>query len=263
MKQHCHHCDSDTDADWKTVTTDLADGRGIRSNRAFGNEAGSSLADVSVPAGDDFDSYAASTNDCTGCSQCHNPFHAPEEHGNYDIYADRSSAPFGTKEPVSPSLSAIQKFSKILSDDYPNDDSWDSQNAYELQTLRRIHHDLLSDHDDGMGTSPASDLAQGFAPRLPQLPFPLISLPEAAKRQQRRRESGEEDHTEAGVSFHVKSRSVTGSTASSTQAPRTPLSTYFDWHSNLELGPMKPPAMAHLAPKRGHEVQHVAHGQFL
>ena len=63
---------------------------------------------------------------------------------------------------------------------------------------------------------------------IPGLPFPLISLPEAAMLQRIRRARGEEDHTVSGGSFTSKARSGTASTASSSQFPRTPLSTYFD-----------------------------------
>jgi hypothetical protein len=68
-----------------------------------------------------------------------------------------------------------------------------------------------------------------FLREIPQLPFPLISLQEAAMVQQFRRERGEEDHTEPSRSFSAKARSGTMSTASSSQCPRTPISTYFDW----------------------------------
>lgn len=66
-----------------------------------------------------------------------------------------------------------------------------------------------------------------FLNEIPRLPFPLISLPEAAMLQHFRRERGEEDHTERGHSFTSKARSGTVSTVSS-QCPRTPLSSYFD-----------------------------------
>ena len=75
-----------------------------------------------------------------------------------------------------------------------------------------------------------------FLGDIPSLPFPIISLPEAALVQRFRRERGEEDHTEQGASFSAKARSGTVSTISSSQ-PRTPLSTYFDQQ------PSSPPAL--------------------
>lgn len=63
---------------------------------------------------------------------------------------------------------------------------------------------------------------------LPRLPFPLISLPEAAMLQQVRRERGEEDHTEQGSTFAAKARSCTASTISSSNGPLTPASVLGD-----------------------------------
>lgn len=72
--------------------------------------------------------------------------------------------------------------------------------------------------------SPQDDLPA----HIPRLPFPLISLPEAAKLQYVRRERGEEDHTDPGASFASKGRSNTISTISSSVYPQTPLSARFD-----------------------------------
>lgn len=59
---------------------------------------------------------------------------------------------------------------------------------------------------------------------IPRLPFPLISLPQAARLQHIRRERGEEDHTDHGSSFMSRVASRTISTISSSTSPRTPLS---------------------------------------
>lgn len=83
-----------------------------------------------------------------------------------------------------------------------------------------------------------------FLNEIPRLPFPLVSLPEAAMLQHFRRERGEEDHTEYGGSFSAKARSVTVSSVASSHSPRTPLSTYFDGQeSNWRESP---PAPAHI-----------------
>ena len=75
-----------------------------------------------------------------------------------------------------------------------------------------------------------------------RLPFPLISLPEAAKLQHFRRERGEEDHSITGGSFMAKTRSRTISTVSSLQCPRTPLFPYFD--SQTRSPPRSLPVLA-------------------
>ena len=79
---------------------------------------------------------------------------------------------------------------------------------------------------------------------IPRLPFPLVSLPEAAKLQQFRRERGEEDHTEYGGTFSAKARSGTVSSIASSHCPRTPVSACFDspgsnWQYSLPVPPAK------------------------
>ncbi|KAF4510263.1 hypothetical protein G6O67_002165 [Ophiocordyceps sinensis] len=74
-------------------------------------------------------------------------------------------------------------------------------------------------------------LQERFPSGFPPLPFPLISLPEAARLQYFRRERGEEDHTDSAGSFAAKARSArsgTLSTMSSLLGPATPLSPFGD-----------------------------------
>lgn len=78
---------------------------------------------------------------------------------------------------------------------------------------------------------PPVDGANGIV-GIPRLPFPLISLPEAAKLQKGRIERGEEDHTDPGGSFVTRAHSETRSTISSTNSPRTPRSVLFS-HSHI------------------------------
>ncbi|KAH7155413.1 hypothetical protein B0J13DRAFT_618863 [Dactylonectria estremocensis] len=61
-----------------------------------------------------------------------------------------------------------------------------------------------------------------FLATLPRLHFPLISLPEAALLQHFRRERGEEDHTNLGISFVSRDRSNTATTFESSILPPTP-----------------------------------------
>lgn len=73
---------------------------------------------------------------------------------------------------------------------------------------------------------PPMDVPNGTV-GIPRLPFPLISLPEAAKLQRVRIERGEEDHTDPSSSFVTKAYSETRSTISSTNSPHTPRSVLF------------------------------------
>lgn len=75
-----------------------------------------------------------------------------------------------------------------------------------------------------------------FLSDIPLLPFPLISLPEAAMLQYFRRERGEEDHTDLPSSFAAKARSArsgTVSTISTRNSPLTPLSPLGDLHTSF------------------------------
>ncbi|POR37692.1 Uncharacterized protein TPAR_02109 [Tolypocladium paradoxum] len=86
-----------------------------------------------------------------------------------------------------------------------------------------------------------------FLSDIPLLPFPLISLPEAAMLQYFRRERGEEDHTDPPSSFAAKARSArsgTVSTISTTNSPLTPLSPLGDLHTSFAgTTHAKPPAV--------------------
>ncbi|OAA54450.1 hypothetical protein ISF_08378 [Cordyceps fumosorosea ARSEF 2679] len=78
---------------------------------------------------------------------------------------------------------------------------------------------------------PPTDIANGSV-GIPRLPFPLISLPEAAKLQKIRIQRGEEDHTDPAISFVTRAHSEKRSTVSSTNSPRTPRSVLFP-HSQM------------------------------
>ena len=66
---------------------------------------------------------------------------------------------------------------------------------------------------------------------VPQLPFPLLSLSEAAVKQYLRRTRGEEDHTDPVGSFISRVGTRTISTVSSSNCPQTPRSTRFRFHA--------------------------------
>ncbi|KAF5239961.1 hypothetical protein FANTH_9745 [Fusarium anthophilum] len=61
-----------------------------------------------------------------------------------------------------------------------------------------------------------------FLSKIPRLPFPLVSLPEAAMLQQFKRQRGEEDHSQSAGNFGVRGRSNTISTENSPTLPKTP-----------------------------------------
>ncbi|KAM0344431.1 hypothetical protein ACHAPU_007615 [Fusarium lateritium] len=61
-----------------------------------------------------------------------------------------------------------------------------------------------------------------FLNKLPRLPFPLVSLPEAQMLQRFKRQRGEEDHTQSASDFAARGRSYTLSTANSPCLPKTP-----------------------------------------
>lgn len=100
------------------------------------------------------------------------------------------------------------------SDDFHNGTHWDSSPTVNFHQGedRKDYQRRISDADNMT------------SPNIPRLPFPLISLPEAAKLQHVRRERGEEDHTEPGSSFVARGFSETISTISASTSPRTPRS---------------------------------------
>lgn len=61
-----------------------------------------------------------------------------------------------------------------------------------------------------------------FLSKIPRLPFPLVSLPEAAMLQQFKRQRGEEDHSQSAGNFGVRGRSNTIGTSNSPPLPKTP-----------------------------------------
>ncbi|KAF4985925.1 hypothetical protein FGRMN_11053 [Fusarium graminum] len=71
-------------------------------------------------------------------------------------------------------------------------------------------------------TKPAHVPHDDFLTKLPRLPFPLVSLPEAQMLQRFKRQRGEEDHTQSASDFAARGRSYTLSTANSSCLPKTP-----------------------------------------
>ena len=186
------------------------------------------------------------------------------------------------RRPPSRAAAAIRRFSNTFRRDHFANRPSSAQRNVELATLGHGYDSLSSDDEanPGSGASlpwsinqqspgrtdfrhesypsgvPESPMTPGSphmrcveTPNgLRRLPFPLISLPEAAMLQRIRRARGEEDHTVSGGSFISRTWSGTASTASSSQFPRTPLSTYFDcqtWSSYRS--PLIAPESAHCA----------------
>lgn len=107
--------------------------------------------------------------------------------------------------------------------------------------IAHLDQSRCSPDPQDMGQSPGQTHVPHdvFLTDIPQLPFPLISLPEAAMLQHFRRERGEEDHTEPSGSFISRQRHGTVSTLASSYCPQTPL---LDRHDSFDL-PL--PVMAH------------------
>lgn len=197
-------------------------------------ETGSSLADVSDTA-----SYAY-----------YRPSYSPPEHFSSlpeDDIAQKSHSRSQTRNRLQ---SAIRTVSSSL----------DGLAASRERAAQTFEMKQLNGSFDSLGSSASSEYFgsgnhwQGFesgkdpqrllfteGPRtdvingnigIPRLPFPLISLPEAAKLQKIRIERGEEDHTDLASSFATKTYSETRSTISS-NSPRTPHSVLF---SQIQMG---------------------------
>lgn len=88
-----------------------------------------------------------------------------------------------------------------------------------------------------------------FLAEIPQLPFPLISLPEAAMLQHFRRERGEEDHTEPSGSFISRPRLGTVSTTASSYRRDTSSLIRHDSPETI-IPPLPPPVYCSDAPRR-------------
>ncbi|KAI1058003.1 hypothetical protein LB506_000788 [Fusarium annulatum] len=86
-----------------------------------------------------------------------------------------------------------------------------------------------------------------FLSKIPRLPFPLVSLPEAAMLQQFKRQRGEEDHSQSADNFKVRGRSNTISTANSPPLPKTPSPPKRSfWPSSTSSDVTRPARILHL-----------------
>ncbi|UNI23572.1 hypothetical protein JDV02_009385 [Purpureocillium takamizusanense] len=84
-----------------------------------------------------------------------------------------------------------------------------------------------------------------------RLPFPLVSLPDAARIQRYRIDRGEEDHTDLPGSFAARARSTrsgTFSSMSSRTSPLTPLSPFGDLRESVTTSTPARPPTAHQDP---------------
>ncbi|KPM34097.1 hypothetical protein AK830_g12473 [Neonectria ditissima] len=95
-----------------------------------------------------------------------------------------------------------------------------------------------------------------FLAQIPRLPFPLISLPEAAMLQHFRRERGEEDHTDPGGSFAGRGRSNTISTVDSEVLAQTPSPTRLRFSAGSARVDLTRPAPAHHAHRSNEVLRH-------
>lgn len=176
---------------------------------------------------------------------------------------------FSVKVPQMPAraAAAIRGFSSPFRPvNSPASPSVDEDPGFELKAFRKSYASLDSESDDAMtlarcgenplGKPPSASPDKSFSlganalqPGAPRLPFPLVSLPEAARLQRFRRNRGEEDHTELPGSFAARARSTrsgTFSTLSSRNSPLTPLSPLGNLGATCRAsGPVRPAVAYH------------------
>ncbi|KAM4058119.1 hypothetical protein HRG_010927 [Hirsutella rhossiliensis] len=139
-------------------------------------------------------------------------------------YESLDSEPVQPRAPLRHGREHVAERSRVRQDcewDYPNLPVGTFDERQSGPSIRQVYG---SGHDGHV-------LQERFLSDVPPLPFPLISLPEAAMLQYFRRERGEEDHTDPAGSFAAKARSArsgTISTMSSLLGPATPLSAFGD-----------------------------------
>ncbi|VTT65194.1 unnamed protein product [Fusarium fujikuroi] len=142
----------------------------------------------------------------------------PPKRGSYQSL-DSDAAPHGnaqTDETISPDGEKYFGFSwnrirKNLGRDPPKT----PLTIFDKPLYKRRFQESNSD-------KPAHVPHDDFLSKIPRLPFPLVSLPEAAMLQQFKRQRGEEDHSQSAGNFGVRGRSNTISTANSPPLPKTP-----------------------------------------
>ncbi|RCI12393.1 hypothetical protein L249_1297 [Ophiocordyceps polyrhachis-furcata BCC 54312] len=260
----------DTDGDWQTITTERPHEpiREIELNFAKG--AGSSLADVSDTSADDVRNaqlddlsakagyLAQSTLDEFGLArQCNHHLAPPRANTGH------ASHVFQMPQRPARAAEAIRCFSNPFRQDFapPPDaafemaklsNSYDSLESGPIEVCRkgiRYSNKLGQDPPklpsvmfDRQSNWPSFRQSTGYKEEglvsrdTSRLPFPLISLPEAARLQSFRRERGQEDHTDPPGFFAARvrsARSATVSTMSTVNSPMTPLSAYVDWQANM------------------------------
>ncbi|KAF4418458.1 hypothetical protein FACUT_11817 [Fusarium acutatum] len=142
----------------------------------------------------------------------------PPKRGSYQSL-DSDAAPYGnaqTDETISPDGERYFGFSwnrirKNLGRDPPKT----PLTIFDKPLYKRRFQESSSDQ-------PAYVPHDDFLSKIPRLPFPLVSLPEAAMLQQFKRQRGEEDHSQSASNFGVMGSSNTISTENSPPLPKTP-----------------------------------------
>ncbi|KAG9507742.1 hypothetical protein J7337_001297 [Fusarium musae] len=142
----------------------------------------------------------------------------PPKRGSYQSL-DSDAAPHGnakTDEAISPDGERYFGFSwnrirKNLGRDPPKT----PLTIFDKPLYKRRFQESNSD-------KPAHVPHDDFLSKIPRLPFPLVSLPEAAMLQQFKRQRGEEDHSQSAGNFGARGRSNTISTTNSPPLPKTP-----------------------------------------
>jgi hypothetical protein len=167
----------------------------------------------------------------------------PPKRGSYQSL-DSDAAPHGnvqTDETISPDGERYFGFSwnrirKNLGRDPPKT----PLTIFDKPLYKRRFQESNSD-------KPAHVPHDDFLSKIPRLPFPLVSLPEAAMLQQFKRQSGEEDHSQSAGNFGARGRSNTISTENSPTVPKTPSPAKRSfWPSSMSDGVKRPAPILHL-----------------
>ncbi|CVK84221.1 uncharacterized protein FMAN_01347 [Fusarium mangiferae] len=204
-----------TEGDWQTVTTEHAfDSMQQDYHDSIAKGTGSSVADVSDVTERELHPRSYGSRDRIirhppGNNKC----------GSYRVRTDR-----GTKLPVSvPQYGeGPGTYASNTTRNFSQAKSRLPESAARFSNLFRREPSEQTRFQESNSDKPAHVPHDDFLSKIPRLPFPLVSLPEAAMLQQFKRQRGEEDHSQSAGNFGVRGRSTTISTENSPPLPKTP-----------------------------------------
>ncbi|CCT63499.1 uncharacterized protein FFUJ_00745 [Fusarium fujikuroi IMI 58289] len=204
-----------TEGDWQTVTTEHAfDSMQQDYHDSIAKGTGSSVADVSDVTERELHPRSYGSRDRIIRHPSGN-----NKYGSYRVRTDR-----GTKLPVSvPQYGeGPGTYASNTTRNFSQAKSRLPESAARFSNLFRREPSEQTRFQESNSDKPAHVPHDDFLSKIPRLPFPLVSLPEAAMLQQFKRQRGEEDHSQSAGNFGVRGRSNTISTANSPPLPKTP-----------------------------------------